>query len=337
MATLKDIAQRSDCSISLVSRVLDLNASKKVRVSHAKRQKIQDAATTLGYMRNINAQFLRQGKTAAIGAFLLKNRNSLIADLSIGIGTEACKHNFPINYHYGESPECFGRFLEHNLSASTTGIITYPYLLIYDSSGTNLKLLRRYLDNGGKVVFISYLEQLPEVLADVPVINIDEVYGGQLAAKRLIAQGCNEFIANIDERDLDNPYVTLRFEGFSKSLTGYENKNELMTTAVMPELIKQAIDRKRLPGIFSLADKAAAKVINECSNRYGFRAGRDYRIVGYDDLFMSDLVNPPLTTINQNLIQQGKLAVKKLVNMICHGKKEKSVVIKPSLVVRESA
>ena len=112
MATLKDIAQQSDCSVSLVSRVLNANASKKVRVSLEKRQKIQKAASALGFMRNVNAQFLRQGKTAAIGAFLLKNRNSLIADLNLGIGSEACKHNFPINYHYGESPECFGRFIE---------------------------------------------------------------------------------------------------------------------------------------------------------------------------------------------------------------------------------
>jgi DNA-binding LacI/PurR family transcriptional regulator len=42
MATLKDIAQQSDCSVSLVSRVLDLKASKKVRVSDKKRQKIQE-------------------------------------------------------------------------------------------------------------------------------------------------------------------------------------------------------------------------------------------------------------------------------------------------------
>lgn len=337
MATLKDIAQQSDCSVSLVSRVLNSNTSKKVRVSHAKRQRIQESAVALGFMRNLNAQFLRQGKTAAIGAFLLKNRNSLISDLGIGIGNEAGKHNFPINYYYGESQECFARFLEYNLSASTTGIITYPYLLTSDSSETNLKLLRRYLDSGGHAVFISYLEQLPEVLADVPVINIDNVYGGRLAAERLLQQGCNEFIANIDGRDCEESYAKLRFQGFSEALGGHKCNDKLMDTLLLPELIKKAIDRKRLPGVFSLADKAAVKVINECTNRYGFHAGCDYKIVGYDDLFMSDLTNPPLTTINQNLEQQGKLAVKKLINMICHAKKEKSVTIKPSLIIRESA
>jgi DNA-binding LacI/PurR family transcriptional regulator len=337
MATLKDIAKKSDCSVSLVSRVLNPNASIKVRVSREKRLKIQEAAAALGFMRNLNAHFLRQGKTAAIGAFLLKNRNSLICDLGIGIGNEACKHNFPINYFYGESPECFARFLEHNLSASTTGIITYPYLLTFDSSGTNLKLMRRYLDNGGHAVFISYLEPLPTVLADVPVINIDDTHGGRLAAERLASQGCNEFMANIDERDIQDTYATLRFQGFSMALSGHAYNGKLMETPLIPELIKKAIDKRRRPGIFSLADRAAVKVMNECFHRYGFRAGRDYKIVGYDDLFMSDLTNPPLTTINQNLEQQGKLAVEKLVNMICHGKKEKSVVLKPSLVIRESA
>jgi LacI family sucrose operon transcriptional repressor len=337
MATLKDIAEKSACSVSLVSRVLNPNASIKVRVSREKRRKIQEAAEALGFMRNVNAQFLRQGKTAAIGAFLLKNRNSLICDLGIGISNEACKHNFPINYFYGESPECFARFLEHNLSASTTGIITYPYLLTFDSSGTNLKLMRRYLDNGGHAVFISYLEPLPEVLADVPVINIDNTYGGKLAAERLASQGCNEFFANIDKIDLGETYAALRLDGFAAELKKSGYKKELLDTAQIPGLIKQAVSNKLVPGVFSLADKAAVKVMNECSNRYGLKAGRDYKIVGYDDLFMSDLTDPPLTTINQNLEQQGTLAVKKLVNMICHGKKEQSVVIKPSLIIRDSA
>jgi DNA-binding LacI/PurR family transcriptional regulator len=200
-----------------------------------------------------------------------------------------------------------------------------------------LKLLRRYLDSGGHAVFISYLEELPEVLADVPVVNIDNEYGGRLVAKRLMEQGCNEFIANIDERDRNDSYVKLRFSGFKNALGGTEGGNELMGTSVVSSLIKKAVDAKRQPGVFSLADKAAVKVMNECSNRYGLRAGRDYKIIGYDDLFMSDITDPPLTTINQNLEQQGKLAVQKLVNMICHGKKEKSVMIKPTLIIRESA
>ena len=186
-----------------------------------------------------------------------------------------------------------GGLLRHNLSASTTGIITYPYLLTSDSSGANLKLLRRYLDSGGHAVFISYLEELPEVLADVPVVNIDNEYGGRLVAKRLMEQGCNEFIANIDERDRNDSYVKLRFSGFKNALGGTEGGNELMGTSVVSGLIKKAVDAKRLPGVFSLADKAAVKVMNECSNRYGLRAGRDYKIIGYDDLFMSDITDPP--------------------------------------------
>jgi DNA-binding LacI/PurR family transcriptional regulator len=336
MATLKDIAQKSECSISLVSRVLDPNACKMVRVSPEKRQKIQKEAAALGYMRNVHAQFLRQGKTATIGVFLVKNRNSLISDLSMGIGNEACKHNFPMSYYYGQSPECFAKFLEHNLSVSTTGIISYPHLL-NDASGTNLNLLRRYLDSGGHAVFINYLKQIPKELDDVPIVNIDDVYGGNLAAEHLLSLGCNEFIANIDAMYRQLSYVELRFQGFHEALGKHDCKNSLVDTPRVAGLVKKAIDKKRLPGVFSLSDLAAVKVMNECENRYGLRAGRDYKIIGYDNLFLSDQTNPPLTTIDQNFELLGQLAVEKLVKMICYGKKEKSVVLNPSLIIRKTA
>ena len=110
--------------------------------------------------------------------------------------------------------------------------------------------MRRYLDNGGHAVFISYLEPLPEVLADVPVINIDNTYGGKLAAERLASQGCNEFFANIDKIDLGETYAALRLGGFAAELKKSGYKKELLDTAQIPGLIKQAVDNKLVPGVF---------------------------------------------------------------------------------------
>jgi LacI family transcriptional regulator len=71
-------------------------------------------------------------------------------------------------------------------------------------------------------------------------------------------------------------------------------------------------------------------------NKANYKFGKDVVLTGYDDLELSALLTPPLTTINQPFYKQGYRAVNKLINMI-YGNTESNEAIKSFLVKRETA
>ena len=88
-------------------------------------------------------------------------------------------------------------------------------------------------------------------------------------------------------------------------------------------------------GVFATTDEYALTVYR-FAKEHGFRVGVDLLVVGYDDLDLTELVEPPLTTIHQPFRELGSRAIVKMVNMI-YGKTEDSEGIVPHLVPRASA
>jgi LacI family transcriptional regulator len=70
---------------------------------------------------------------------------------------------------------------------------------------------------------------------------------------------------------------------------------------------------------------------------------KDLRVVGFDNTPESAFFWPPLTTIRHQLIEQGKLAVKALVDMIEAQRKTGKIaqpetsLLQPELIVRKSS
>ena len=88
-------------------------------------------------------------------------------------------------------------------------------------------------------------------------------------------------------------------------------------------------------GIFASSDNIALKVMR-VMRKLSLLIGREALLIGYDDLFLTDEMDPPLTTIHQPFRDEGRTAVRKIINMI-NGKQESSIMIKPSLIIRETA
>lgn len=75
--------------------------------------------------------------------------------------------------------------------------------------------------------------------------------------------------------------------------------------------------------------------MHEFMNR-GLKIPEEVGIVGYDDIAMSALVNPALTTVNQNLEQLAHLAMNSIEVLLAGEKKLKGTEVLPELVVRNS-
>ena len=323
MVKLAEIAQASGFSIPVVSRVLNPGRNCTAKVAETTRAKILETANALGYKPNRNAEFLKRGRIPTIGVFLPHYRNSLITDLVMGISSSAAEAGFPVSFDFDTKYANYRKFLEETRGQCNCGIITYPDFKL-DAEAE--KLITTYLDEGGKIVLINAGDFMPTV----PHIEIDNREGGHIAANALLEAGCDEMI-------LFTSSTLCRSEGFREVLEGQNySVREYVEwhddfQAVVDFCVK---NRKRKIGIFATADRSAIK-IHTMLMHAGIIPGTNVKLIGYDNLFLTERMFPSLASISQPFVQVGKYAVEALVASI-YGKPAPDVHLYPELIHRQT-
>lgn len=323
MVTLKDIANEVGLNVSVVSRALNPRPDEHAVVAEETKRRISETAKKLGYQRNRAAEFLKRGKAATIGAFLPNSPNRLVADLMMGISEQAATHGFPLNFFFGSVMDDYRRFFMNVSDVNHSGMITYPVREMSESEMGGL--IGDYQKRGGNIIVLNTEKKY----AGIPTLAVDNHFGGRLAAERLLDAGCETFLA-------DAVYGN-RTDGFHSYLNehGHDDVHLFNRDNFQDQLRSLEADERQPTGVFATSDELALKLY-PLAQGLGHAIGKDVKIVGYDDLVLSDMVSPALTTIRQPFREEGRRAVGKLINMI-YGEKENDEMIKPSIVRRESA
>lgn len=339
MVTLKAIADKVGCSISVASRALNPDVAQHRTVAVSTAQKIINAAEKLGYQtRNGKSRHKAAG---VIGVFLPLTHTSLVMDLLIGMTTEANNANTPLYFYFGLRPEDYRSFAEKygNVNHSV-GMITYfPELnqpLISEIKKT-IKILEKH---NGKVVI---LQTRPEPELNLPSVTVDNFHGGYMAGDYLAKKECSEYFCIYGGAK----YRSKRFIGFQQAMydkkcnftafqkAGIDNDTKEIDRIINKILKISDLSEKHKLGIFIDADPVALIAI-ECLNKAGIKVGKQVLIVGYDDIYSSSLLTSGLTTVRQPFSEVGKIAMCKIISLL-KGYPESSVVINPELIIRNSA
>ena len=328
MVTLRQIADRTGFHVSVVSRALNKNPDK--RVAPKTRLLIEKTARELGYRPNRAAEFLRRGSAPTIGVFLPRIANRLMADLVFGMAECAEEEGFPLSFSFGMTPDCYARFVEKTSGSSYCGIITYPYDddMRYSQDQRIQTVLDRFQSEGGKVVLVYSLKEIP----GITTVSVDDYEGGRLVAERLLAKSCQSLF-------LVEPHFK-RAEGFLDAMHAAKKDVRVLSAdhSSMEELasVFRTVTPDKLPiGVFAACgDKHAVKVMAVVKETQ-LRLGSDVLLIGYNDHRLSAELSPSLTSIHQPFEELGRLAVKKIINLV-YDREEESQQIKPYLVERES-
>jgi DNA-binding LacI/PurR family transcriptional regulator len=68
-----------------------------------------------------------------------------------------------------------------------------------------------------------------------------------------------------------------------------------------------------------------------------YRVPEDFSVIGYDNISLATLIDPPLTTIEQPLIEFGEQAAKIIIDLIKDGNNNTiQVSLNPKLIERKS-
>lgn len=329
MATIKDVAKLAGVSISTVSRTL----SNKIFVEEETRQKVLRAVKELDYRPNMMAKGLKEGKTQTL-ALLVPDINSLFYPMLMkSIEKYATEKNYSlILYNNNEDISREKRNLETLKNRYVDGVICMSV------SDEVSHIINTVKEDKLPAVFVNrYFNE------DVSCITIDNHYGGYIAVKHLLENGHRKISCMFG--DLSNQRFRERFEGCKQAMEEYGVDDYEKYFSFDVESIEEAYSKtinilnngERPTAFFASIDSFAIGIYSGINHK-GLRIPEDISVVGYDNLFITQYMNPPLTTYDTRIDELAKQSVDCLVRQIENGDKstiEKNI-FKGSLIIRDS-
>lgn len=302
--TIYDVASQTGLSIATISRVL--NSPERVRKST--RKKVLEAIDALGYVPRAEARARALRSTCRIGVITPYFTAPSFVQRLRGIASILAIPNYELIIYTVDSLERLRNYLSTlPLTGSLDGLIVMSLLI--DPSDR-----QRLLDHKLQTVFIE------THLDDFSTVEIDDLNGGKIAARHLIARGHRRlsFLGDINPPDYAIRPVIERYYGFRQGLAeaGIELPEQYVRSAACDQeqsrqAARELLDLPEPPSaIFAAADVQAIAILKVARDR-GIKIPQELAVIGFDDLDMADFVG--LTTVSQSLDDSGRIAAEILL------------------------
>lgn len=336
--TILDIARLARVSPATVSRVLN---DTDYPVKQELRERIREAARQLNYRPNIFSQILKGGTSREIGIIVPDLLNPFYAQLVSAVARQCVAHGFaPIVCSSFDSPKLEDRQIDILLRQQVAGIIL-------SSISDNEDSLKKLAEPGAPPLIL--FDQSHEGFGG-NIVSFDFFKGGYMAANYLIQCG-HRNIAFVSHT-LDRSSRKQIYDGFCKALSdaGIELTKEMVLIRPAQQdvdgdvdfnngraLAQMLLECNRLPdAVMAINDITAIGIMDSLAQQ-GIKVPRDLSIIGFDNIPMSAMVSPALTTIHQPALETGRKAVDLLFKYIADPDLPPTqITIQPELVVRQS-
>ena len=328
MATIKEVAQRAGVSVTTVSRVLN----KRGYISQEMHDRIYATMAELNYRPNEVARSLSRRRTRIIGMLVPSVDDPYFCEVTNEVIRSATRRDYKVMIYASDSPgdkpgDRAADYVSMLRANQVDGIIL----------GLRSRGLDALLDDSLPVVSFERIK-----IGHLPTVLCDNRMGGRMAAQELLDSGCQRPVMAISIHDKMMPAYD-RYLGFCSVMQERGLEAHIMEFKAVKcgeEDYAQLAERimAKFPdadGVFCTNDRFAAAIIQYAA-RHGLRVPEDLRVVGFDDVFMTRMMNPPLTSIRQPVPEMCEMAVDCLIKQI-HGEKVPIDMVFPvTLSARES-
>jgi LacI family transcriptional regulator, galactose operon repressor len=322
--TISDVAEWARVSVGTVSNVVN----RPERVADATRERVREAIATLGWVPNGSAATLRAGRATLVGLIVPDIRNPFFTEVARGAEDMAAASGEAIvvcNTDWLLDSE--RRALDALARQQVRGVIINP-------AGEDERYLEWLLDRGMALVLLDHRRSA----GLVPSVVVDDVLGGRLAGEHLIELGHHRIalvngptsIPQCEDRRL-GLLDALKDAGLDPERDLVEVEVEAMDAPSGMAAVDEAFTSAAPTAIFCTNDLLAIGVIHGLRIR-GLRAPDDVAVVGYDDVELAAMTDPPLTTVHQPTYELGETAYE----LLKQGAAPEQRSFSPHLVERES-
>ncbi|AGB17938.1 LacI family DNA-binding transcriptional regulator [Thermoanaerobacterium thermosaccharolyticum] len=334
IVTIRDIAKEANVSVTTVTNVIHKNYG---RVSQETINRIEKIIKEKQYIPNMSARSLVNNSSKIIGVI-----NNLIPEINSsfiqdpfhsafigGIEKEFSKSEyFTMIRTVMDEQELITLLKNWNLDGIIlTGVFDDEFYHTLKMSEIPIVLIDSYIED-------------EKILS----VGLEDFNGGYIATKYLIENG-HKNILFVSPKIKANGVVEERLKGYEKALNEAGllfNKNNVYeheTAITIDECInlgRKLSNRRDVTAIFATADIMAVGIMSGLQEM-GVRIPDDISIIGFDDLDISRITSPRLTTIHQDAEKKGLIAAEMMITYLKeHNVKNRKVILPVHLVERES-
>ncbi len=327
---IKDVAKQAGVSVTTVSRVL--NGEKYVKDDLKAR--VQRAIDELGYSPSHIARSLVRKKTNLIGVIVPDVTSSFYSTILSTIERTASLNDYNLLVcNIIEDTDKELKYLQVFKQMRVDGII-----IMHEKLNDEIRELIHKLD-----IPIIFSSVKPVDQKFISVI-IDDYAAAYDATRHLIELGHTRigFIGG-DMRDVTSGQN--RYVGYSRALAdcGIKAVDDYIRfgdykTQSGYEIMKAMLACETYPtAVFAVSDDMAVGALN-CIHDHGLKVPDDLSVIGFDGSQLTEQVRPRLTSMEQPILEMGKVTVDKLLDLISGNENSSTddVILKHMLVVRDS-
>lgn len=327
--TIRELSRQCGLSVSTVSKALNGYPD----ISEATRQRVVDAARSLGYHPNAHARALKSGRSYNLGVLFSDENNSGLTHAYFSAVLEAFKRE----------AEALGydvTFISHQLSGSS---VTYLEHCHY-----------REVD-GVCLACINFQDPDVQELAasDLPLVSIDNAFPGRVCIESDNAAGMRTLVEHVASKGHRNiAYIhgpasgvtSIRVESFREAVRalGLPLREDwiLESLYIDPGSLRAPMlslleSDPRPSCILCPDDFSSIGAFNLCA-QMNLRIPEDIAIAGFDGIPVVQLMRPRLTTVRQDADRIGGEAARALVRQIESPGEARSSVIPCALIEGET-
>ena len=311
LPTIKDVARLAGVSYQTVSNVINGEA----KVTDETRARVQAAVEELGYQPHAAARTLRSGRSRIIGLMIPDTQNPHFWDTVAGAEDEALQNGYNLllatsSMDAGREKQVFEALTQQNLDGIIP-LLTYPDKLVAELTELRRRNVPIALSASGAF--------MPELDIDVVQMHFED------ATRELM-----DHLLDLGHRRIAFIWGVGRSDLASDRITAYKNSLRSAGITFDPRYI--AVCHHALRDGYHAAEKLLAlsprptAIIGvndlmafgamQASLRGGLRVPEDISVAGFDDLPMSSLLSPPLTSGRADGAEIGRQCVRMILERI---------------------
>lgn len=326
--TIKDIAQELCISVSTVSRALadDKNIRKETK------EKVLETAQKLGYRPNPVATNLKFGHTNTVGVIVPEMITPFASTVINGIQEVLYAHGIKVIIaNSEEDPE---------------------------KEKENLRLMERFMVDGIIISQCSYKQNREEYLrlqkAEMPMVFYDRIPHGMdvsqvlvddymkafFLVEALIRSGRQKIVHIQGTTDIYNAIE--RSKGYQDAMGKFHLQKQIVTSQGMgfedgSKIADQLLDKGYdVDAIFAFTDTLGIGIMNRLRER-GKKIPEDIAIASFSGTALSNIVYPPLSTVEPPLHQMGRNAAELILEKIKDpSSPSRSIILNAEIKLRAS-
>ncbi|WP_144127826.1 LacI family DNA-binding transcriptional regulator [Catellatospora sichuanensis] len=325
--TLEQVAQRAGVSRATVSRVVNDSPT----VAESIRTAVRRAIDELGYVPNQAARSLVTQRTDSYALILPESPSRVFSDdqffpgIIRGVSQELDSADKQLVLMVAGSQASHDRIERYALARHIDGVLIASMHGADPLPGTLARMGIPVLCGGR-----------PLGQTRVPYVEVDNVNGGRMAVRHLLETGRTRIATIAGPQDMVAGID--RLTGYREELRGSDRRSIVAVgdftrdsgAVAMRQLLEDDPD---LDAVFVASDLMAHGAL-QALQAAGRRVPDDVAVIGFDDIALARYTEPPLSTVRQPIVGQGREMARQLLRLAAGESIADSVILPTELVIR---